>query len=298
VALRRDPVSGMRVAIAPVRAERPGAFAAVAPRPVRQTPEECAFCAGHEDRTPPAVLELAGATPWGVRVVPNLYPMLVPPEGACEVVIHAPAHVTLFADLDLAAVERVCEAWALRAAALAADGWASLLCSLNDGPGSGASIDHGHSQLMATAEPPPLIAARLARFAHGCPVCAELTASVQHELTIDEVGGVRLYVPWASAVPYQLRAAPLAHAADGLADPGALAGALRRAARCYLDALGPVPWNAWLHSRPLGGGADAFHWHLEAIPRLGTLAGVELGAGLPICAVDPGAAARVLRDGA
>jgi UDPglucose--hexose-1-phosphate uridylyltransferase len=291
----------MRVAIAPVRAERPGAFAAVVPRPVRQTPAQCQFCAGHEDRTPPAVLELAGAEPWGVRVVPNLYPALVPPEGACEVAIHAPAHVTLFADLGAAGAARVCEAWALRAAALAGEGWAALLCSVNDGPGSGASVDHSHSQLLATAELPPLSAGRLARFADGCPVCAELAAPEQAGLTVDEMAGVRLYVPWASALPYQLRAAPLVHASDGLADPAVLAGALYAIARRYLDALGPVPWNAWLHSRPLqpdGGGDERLHWHLEAIPRLGTIAGIELGAGLPICAVDPGAAARVLRDGA
>jgi UDPglucose--hexose-1-phosphate uridylyltransferase len=234
-------------------------------------------------------------------VVPNLYPMLVPPEGACEVVIHAPEHVTLFADLDRAAVERVCEAWALRAAALAAEGWAILLCSLNDGPGSGASIDHSHSQLLAMAEAPPLIAARLARFGAECPVCRDVSEAQARALYVDDVGersDISIWVPWASAAPYQLRAAPFRHLADALASPADVAAALHAIAGIYTRALGPVPWNAWLYSQPLDRTGERLHWHIEALPRLGVLAGVELGAGLPICAVDPGAAAKVLRGGA
>ncbi|HEY1480314.1 MAG TPA: hypothetical protein VGF46_09805, partial [Gaiellales bacterium] len=70
--IRLDPVSGMRVVVAPGRARRPGAFTRSLSRPARQTPAECPFCAGHEDRTPPETLVLpAGGAPWAVRVVPN-----------------------------------------------------------------------------------------------------------------------------------------------------------------------------------------------------------------------------------
>jgi UDPglucose--hexose-1-phosphate uridylyltransferase len=59
--------------------------------------------------------------------------------------------------------------------------------------------------------------------------------------------------------------------------------------------LGPVSWNAWLETAPCAG-APGFHWHVEAFPRVTTLAGLELGAGLPICTVDPAEAARRLRS--
>jgi UDPglucose--hexose-1-phosphate uridylyltransferase len=296
VGTRLDPVSGMRDVVAPGRAHRPGAFVPVEPRPVRQTRAECPFCAGHEDRTPPETLVLRRPDGgWSVRVVPNLYPALEPPDGRNEVVVHAPGHTTSFAELPVAQVERICEAWARRSTAFAADGYPYLLCAVNDGPGSGASLDHSHSQLAVLALAPPLVAARLARFEHGCPICAELTAASGGERIVSEHAGVRVYAPWASAAPYQLRAAPLVHGADALADSSVLAGALHAIGAVYTRTLGPVPWNAWLYSRPLLGADHGLHWHVEAVPRLTVLAGVELGAGLPICAIDPDAAARAMR---
>jgi UDPglucose--hexose-1-phosphate uridylyltransferase len=295
--LRLDPVSGIRVVVAPGRASRPGAFATITPRATRQTPGECPFCAGHEDQTPPATLLLpqTGAA-WATRVVPNLYPALEPPDGANEVVIHTPAHVTAFAELARDDVERMCEAWARRSLAHAAAGRRSLLCSLNDGPGSGASIDHSHSQLTATAFVPPLVASRLRRFRVGCPVCAELAARSAEARTVAERDGIRVYAPWASALPYQLRAAPLAHASDALTATQELATALEIIAQVYGRALGSASWNAWLTTRPMAADEPRLHWHVEAFPRLTVLASLELGAGLPTCTIEPEAAAHALRD--
>jgi UDPglucose--hexose-1-phosphate uridylyltransferase len=295
--LRLDPVSGIRVVVAPGRADRPGAFTTVEPRAVRQTPEQCPFCAGHEDRTPPPTLVLPGeAGGWALRVVPNLFPALEPPDGANEVVIHVPAHVTAFAELSRPAIERICEAWAIRAEAHASAGRRSLLCSINDGPGSGASVDHTHSQLTATSFVPPLVAARLRRFRAGCPVCAELSAFGAVARTVEERDGMRVYAPWASALPYQLRAAPLVHGSDALSARAELSSALETIAAAYTRTLGSVSWNAWLQTRPLDGDDGRLHWHVEAFPRLTVLAALELGAGLPTCTIEPEAAARRLRS--
>ena len=81
--VRIDPVSGLRVIVAAERAERPGAWFAVAPRPPVD-PDTDPFREGHEDRTPPEVYALrpaggpADSPGWQVRVVPNLYPALEP----------------------------------------------------------------------------------------------------------------------------------------------------------------------------------------------------------------------------
>src|SRR5207237_2423024 len=85
--LRRDPLSGRLVVVAPGRSKRPGAFR----RPsLEVTPEElesCPFCAGREERTPPETLRLpGGAHDWQVRAVPHLYPAFA----GQEVVIHTP----------------------------------------------------------------------------------------------------------------------------------------------------------------------------------------------------------------
>jgi galactose-1-phosphate uridylyltransferase len=50
---------------------------------------------------------------------------------------------------------------------------------------------------------------------------------------------------------------------------------------------GPTPVNAWLHA-----GA---HWHIEVVPRLTVLAGLELGAGLYVNWLQPEEAASRLR---
>jgi UDPglucose--hexose-1-phosphate uridylyltransferase len=295
--LRLDPVSGIRVVVAPGRAHRPGAFVQVGPRMHRQTPAECPFCEGHEDQTPPATLVLPRpGGGWAVRVVPNLYPALEAPAGANEVVVHTPTHTTAFAELALCDVERICDAWASRADAHAAEGRRWLLCSINDGPGSGASLDHTHSQLTATTFVPPLVAARLRRFHAGCPVCAELGARDAGSLTVDEQDGIRVYAPWASAMPYQLRAAPLEHGSNALEAASQLAAALATIGRVYSRTLGDVAWNAWLHTRPLDRDQQTLHWHVEAFPRLTVFASLELAAGLPVCTIEPEAAALALRS--
>ena len=48
---------------------------------------------------------------------------------------------------------------------------------------------------------------------------------------------------------------------------------------------GAVPWNAWQHGD-----------HLELVPRLTVLAGLELGAGIYVNIVAPEDAARLLRS--
>src|SRR5207302_6102691 len=111
--LRRDPLSGRLVVVAPGRSKRPGAFR----RPsLEVTPEElesCPFCAGREERTPPETLRLPeGVDEWQVRVVPNLYPAFA----GQEVVIHTPRHCHFLAELTDDEIAVIAEAWQARAA--------------------------------------------------------------------------------------------------------------------------------------------------------------------------------------
>jgi UDPglucose--hexose-1-phosphate uridylyltransferase len=78
--IRIDQLSGLPVVLAPGRADRPEGFSARAAEP--RGPENCPFCEGREDRTPPEVYALrpgggaADSPGWRTRVVPNLYPAL------------------------------------------------------------------------------------------------------------------------------------------------------------------------------------------------------------------------------
>jgi UDPglucose--hexose-1-phosphate uridylyltransferase len=105
---------------------------------------------------------------------------------------------------------------------------------------------------------------------------------------VAERGGLVLACPDASRLPFECVVAPAEPRSnayeDGLLAPalGLLADAIRR-----LHAVtGPVPLNAWLHDGP--------DWHLELLPRLSVLAGLELGAGVYVNTLAPEEAARQL----
>ena len=77
--LRRDPVTGRWVCLAPGRASRPEAVHNAVTATDADL-DDCPFCEGSENRTPPEVAAIRPGggdrdTPgWKVRVVPNLFP--------------------------------------------------------------------------------------------------------------------------------------------------------------------------------------------------------------------------------
>jgi len=78
--LRIDQLTGLPAILAPGRADRPDSFDL--PRSEPKGPDDCPFCEGREQRTPPEVFATRpkGGEPdspgWTTRVVPNLYPAL------------------------------------------------------------------------------------------------------------------------------------------------------------------------------------------------------------------------------
>jgi UDPglucose--hexose-1-phosphate uridylyltransferase len=78
--LRIDQLTGLPAILAPGRADRPDSFRTRASEP--KGPDDCPFCEGREDRTPPETYATrpgggeADTPGWTTRVVPNLYPAL------------------------------------------------------------------------------------------------------------------------------------------------------------------------------------------------------------------------------
>jgi UDPglucose--hexose-1-phosphate uridylyltransferase len=274
--------------IAPTRARRPGIEHPKLEEPTQAELEECPFCEGHEDRTPPetyavATTEREPDTPgWKVRVVPNLYPALE----RQEVVVHTPRHVRSFAELDDSEVESVASVWHVRREAARAEGFDYVHLVLNEGRDAGASLPHSHSQLFWLHEPPPAVLDELPRLEAGrCGLCDVLG---RDELEIALRGDVALLAAPAGRAPYEVLIAPRKHAAEpgeeGLGDAASL---VREAIRRLHDVEGAVPLNAWLHT-----GA---HWHVELLPRLTVFAGLELGAEIYVNSLPPEEAATRLR---
>jgi UDPglucose--hexose-1-phosphate uridylyltransferase len=198
-----------------------------------------------------------------VRVVPNLYPAFE----RQEVVVHSPRHVETFADLRDHEVEAVATAWRARTDAARDEGFPYVHALVNEGAEAGSSLPHSHSQLVWLREPPPEIERERGG---GLPAV--------RELIVAERAGMFAAVHPAGRLPYETLIA---------GEPFDLATALLllRDTVARLRAVeGAVPWNAWLHER-----------HVELVPRLAVLAGVELGAGIYVNTVAPEDAAEALR---
>jgi len=266
----------------------------VAP-PTAEELEACPFCEGREGRTPSETLALgrpAGAEPdtpgWTVRVVPNLYPALE----RQEVVVHTPSHNRTLADLGPDELRVVARAWRERAAAARAGGFPYVQALLNEGQDAGASLPHSHSQLVWLRASPPAVVAEDAGSENGCAVCA-LVAQERREGTrlVVERDGLALVAAYAGRLPYELLLAPADHPGESAFESEALPAALAllgEAIRRLHTLEGPVPLNAWLH--------DGGHWHVELVPRMSVLAGLELGAGLFVNTLAPETAAERLRE--
>jgi UDPglucose--hexose-1-phosphate uridylyltransferase len=193
--IRLDQLTGLRTILAPARAERPFEFAAPERPPLRT--EDCPFCEGREERTPPETGAerpeggTANGPGWRLRAVPNLYPALAgegagereapsagprdplreaargsqpnlfassPASGHHEVIVHSPDHHRSLAELaDYTPLDLVLGGWRTRMRALS--GSASYLqLIVNEGPEAGASLEHSHAQLYALGFVPAAVA--------------------------------------------------------------------------------------------------------------------------------------------
>jgi UDPglucose--hexose-1-phosphate uridylyltransferase len=328
--LRIDPLTGLRVVLAPRRSERPLSFQ---PSEVHaQAREQCPLGEGREDWTPPETWALrpGGGAPdtpgWLVRAVPNKYPLLagngqaglpdplaegrgdpqlfssVPATGAHEVIVHAPEHVSSMSDLSANQMSLAVDGWKARSSALGADS-AYVHIMVNEGQAAGASLEHTHAQAYGLGFVPTIVARERERFkAHNtrtmgaCLLCDLLQEEIRRRERVIAVDDEAvLLAPYAARVPYELQLVPRAHGP-------ALAGAAATGARLLHDGLGrlrkalggPPPLNLWVRTAPRG--AEVFHWHIDVVPRITQLAGFELGTGVNVNVVAPEQTAAELRD--
>ena len=328
--LRKDPVVERWVIIATERARRPQDFPVQHDDAAGTA--TCPFCPGAEDKTPRELLAYrAGHTPangpgWSVRVVPNRYPALMIEGaldkkgvglydkmngiGAHEVIIETPEHDRALADLSAAELEAVLRAWRERMVDLARDQrFRYLLVFKNHGRAAGATLAHSHSQLIALPVVPRTVKNEIdgarAHYEHRdrCVFCDIVGQELDDGArVVYENDRFLSFCPFAPRFPFECCILPKRHASAyelmDRPDYAGLADALRATLRKLDGALDHPPYNLMLHSAPVGG-ADRdlphFHWHVELIPKLGSVAGFEWGSGFYINPVSPESAAEFLR---
>lgn len=289
----------------------------------------CPLCPGREAETPREVLRLPpeDGNPWAVRVVPNKFAVLSPeqggPEERCEgmlfrerdgvgyheLVVDSAHHDRRIAEMSGGEVALILDAYHDRYRELRNDARvAYIVVFKNVGSRAGASLQHPHSQIVAVPMAPRSLEQRYARArayhdeTKRCLYCDMVEA--EREAATRMVGETDRFVafcPFASGVPFETWIAPKAHqpsfGATSRADRLELGELLRSSLRRADEALGRPDFNYVLHTAPVSEENEPYYlWHLQILPRTTTLAGFELGSGIPINTTLPEDAAAALRS--
>lgn len=324
--LRQNFMTKEWVVIATERAKRPDQMAVHHPtKPLASYSETCPFCPGHEAQTPPEILRLPDGSGWKARVIPNKFAALSPdskPErrihrsmramggfGFHDVIVETTDHSLAMAMMTDQQVADILRIYKTRYTQLSLDPRiAHITIFKNHGADAGTSLEHPHSQLIAT----PVISYQVRRrfqeaLRHRddfgeCIFCQyvreELEDGRRVVLESEHFVAVELF---ASPSPFCTHIYPKRHMAS-FGDVSAVEIAdLGRVLRAFLAklyrGLENPDFNFTIRTAPAECvGVRYFHWYMSVIPRLTRTAGFELGSGMFINTVIPEQAAEFLRN--
>jgi UDPglucose--hexose-1-phosphate uridylyltransferase len=339
---RFDPIRGRWTIVAGNRDQRPIEFFPLSEQ--ARSSMLCPFCAGNESETPPTVLQIenpcesdesSGVPHWMVRVVPNKFPAVCcvgqpdsthgnlqklqsssnlmperPIGGGHEVVIESRRHVRSVSELDIDEIQATFAAYVDRIKHWnQTPGIANVSVFKNVGSDAGASLSHGHSQIVATDQVPDEVNSnyrrmRLHRVQTGCCLQCDLIREElkRNERIVATQNGLIAFCPFASHLPMMLRITSVEHhgclshlPAHTIDD---VARMVHRAVGWLESSFGKVAYNFVLHCHPVGirDSVEAHHWALDLFPRLTKVAGFEWNTGMMINPIPPELAAVRYRE--
>ncbi len=326
--LRKDIITKSWVIISTERAKRPHDFAKP---PTEKVSKFCPFDPGNESSTPPEIMAFRPAntapnTPgWWIRVVPNKFPALDPKIqpvmlghgiydsmagfGAHEIIIETPDHNATLATLDYKQVQEIVWAYVERYNAIFKDpNIKYVLIFKNYGAEAGASLEHSHSQIIATPIMPNLVLQEMEGskeyygFRERCIYCDIIQEEkMENTRVVEENEDFLAFEPYASRAPFETWILPKVHQYNfGDIDETHVknfSAILKNVLLRMKIALDDPPYNFMIHTgTPRGEGKEYYHWHLEIVPRLTKLAGFEWGSGFYINPMPPEDAAKYLKE--
>jgi len=324
---RQNFITNEWVIVAPERAKRPDQFAKDREKKPKRLEHDasCPFCPGNEDKTPPATLTFGEGKNWQLRVVPNKFAAvntaLLPTRrsvgkflsadgfGIAEVIVENPLHNEMLSTMPVKVVRDVLAAYKNRYAAISKNEHVDLITIFkNHGEKAGTSLEHPHSQIIATPIIPPHVRylmqrALLYHDTYGvCPYCVMLEEELaQKDRIVFEGEYFIVFCHFASRTPFETRIVPRRHYSrfDGITDGelDELAVILRMMLRKLYVGLNDPDYNFMISSSPISEGDLHYdHWRLVIVPKLTTLAGFEIGSGIFINIMPPEDCAKFLRE--
>jgi UDPglucose--hexose-1-phosphate uridylyltransferase len=228
--------------------------------------------------------------------------------GAHEVIIETPDHdrpMSLMAEPEIV---RVLWAYRERILDLKQDHRLRyILVFKNHGAAAGATLEHPHSQLIALPIVPDFVREEIDgarshfRVKERCVYCDIIHAELgDGRRVIQESAEIIAVSPYAPRFAFETWLLPKRHGARFEEAPRHVYESLARMLKVILQrldrALETPPYNLIVHTSPFSEEvADAYHWHIEIMPKLTRVAGFEWGTGFYINPTSPEEAATVLR---
>ncbi len=326
--IRQDITTEEWVIMAKERARRPRDF--ISRQKSTQLPAfvpSCPFCPGNEKRTPAETLSYLNERTgnWQVRAFANRYSALTPEGsrerrkegklfasmdgvGIHEVIVEGPIHNRVLALMEDEEVEAVLHAYRERYNVLIKLPFVQLvLIFKNHGSSAGTSLEHPHSQLIATPLVPHYIRMQCnvaTRYYDETCRCllADITAEElsQAKRMVMETNKFVVFHPFASHTPFETWIMPKRYEAsfgnsndEELKD---LSHTLRITLLKLYKGLNNPDFNYIISTVPKGDEDNGyFLWHLRIIPRLTEVAGFEIGSGIHINTTLPEETASFIR---
>ncbi|UCD35993.1 MAG: galactose-1-phosphate uridylyltransferase [Nitrospiraceae bacterium] len=324
--LRQDPTTFDWVIMSKERAKRPHDFVKKG-RNSRLLPdhdENCPFCPGNEARTPEARAVYGEGSAWRIRVVENKYAALTPKGdtareeqglfrktdgyGGHEVIIETPLHNQCIPFMSDEQVVQIIRAYRDRAISLKQDRNIKVIIIFkNHGESAGTSLEHPHSQVVASPIVPPLIRRRYEIATQHydntgrCLYCDLLFDEVKAgERVIRETEYFVALHPYASRYPFETWIMPKVHSSSFSKivdiETSDLARILKEVLIRLSEGLDNPDYNMIIHTAPVDDEHKTyFLWHIQIIPRLTLAAGFELGSGIYINTALPEETAAFMR---
>jgi len=330
--LRKNIATNEWVIISAERAKRPDEILEKRATTEQLPPykENCPFCLGNENKTPPELFRVGTKDKWEIRVIPNKFPALSgdqPPiltndgviqrmdgVGIHEIIVETPFHNLCIPFMKDEEIENLLNVYKQRYLESEKKEYIKhIIIFKNYGLSGGTSLEHPHSQLIALPVVPIIVSYRIQaalNYYHNsykCVFCTMIDEEIRRkERIVIESEHFLTFIPYAAYSPFHTWIFPKKHSISfGEIHPDELKD-LAKALKTYLlkiyKGLNNPSYNLVIRSMPCKGikiekrETAEFHWYIAVVLRLTSTAGFEMGSGMFINVSLPENDAAYLRN--
>jgi len=323
--IRKDILTGQWIILADNRMGKPYDFEFS--KPQREIVKVCSFCPGNEYMTTETIYEEQGENGWILRVFANKYPAVEwgceeeyrfseddvtvfgKASGRHEILVDTPEHSGKIQDFSLKQYNILLKALRERFRDMSKEKIIEYVHIFkNCGASAGASISHSHWQIIGIPFIPKeneevMKSSEEYYRENGSSIFESIIESEKKcgKRVVSENEKFIAFAPYASRFAFELTVMDkeggqnFGEFSDEKID--ALSSIFKDSVIRVSKVMKDVCFNISFNDAPLGYESSKYHhWHLRIIPRIGRLAGFELGTGGYINPVFPETAAEFYRS--